>query len=144
MSPANGSPNPARDDPGTDDPGTKEPGIPGPEGSGPEHDPFEPVGAEELYVETDPARFSFESTGGARGQASDIDIQAQEILKLRDRMNEILASHTGRPLEQIAADTERDYYMSAEEAQDYGIVDVVTTQRTPARSPKSKQPEGDG
>ncbi|MAG29404.1 MAG: ATP-dependent Clp endopeptidase, proteolytic subunit ClpP [Deltaproteobacteria bacterium] len=68
--------------------------------------------------------------GGARGQASDIHIQAQEILKLRHRMNEILASHTGRPLEQIASDTERDYYMGAAEARDYGIVDVVTTQRS--------------
>ena len=67
--------------------------------------------------------------GGARGQASDINIQAQEILKLRQRMNEILATHTGRDVEQIASDTERDYYMSAEEAQDYGIVDVVTSQR---------------
>ncbi len=67
--------------------------------------------------------------GGARGQASDIDIQAQEILKLRRRMNEILAFHTGREIEQIAEDTERDYYMSAEEAKDYGIVDAVTSQR---------------
>ncbi len=67
--------------------------------------------------------------GGARGQASDINIQAQEILKLRHRMNEILATHTGRDVEQIATDTERDYYMSAEEARDYGIVDVVTSQR---------------
>ena len=67
--------------------------------------------------------------GGARGQASDIHIQAQEILKLRHKMNEILASHTGRPLDQIAADTERDYYMSALEARDYGIVDVVTSER---------------
>jgi ATP-dependent Clp protease protease subunit len=67
--------------------------------------------------------------GGARGQASDIYIQAQEILKLRERMNEILASHTGRDVEQIAADTERDYYMSAEEARDYGIVDVVVSER---------------
>ena len=69
--------------------------------------------------------------GGARGQASDINIQAQEILKLRHRMNEILASHTGRPLEQIAADTERDYYLSAGEARDYGIVDAVASQRSP-------------
>lgn len=67
--------------------------------------------------------------GGARGQASDIDIQAQEILKLRRRMNEILALHTGREIEQIAEDTERDYYMSAEEAKNYGIVDAVTSQR---------------
>ena len=68
--------------------------------------------------------------GGARGQASDIHIQAQEILKLRHRMNEILATHAGRPVEEIASDTERDYYMSAEEAQTYGIVDVVTSRRT--------------
>ena len=67
--------------------------------------------------------------GGARGQASDIDIQAQEILKLRHRMNEILSAHSGRPLEQIASDTERDYYMSATEAKDYGIVDVVASSR---------------
>jgi ATP-dependent Clp protease protease subunit len=67
--------------------------------------------------------------GGARGQASDINIQAQEILKLRHRMNEILADHTGRALDQIAADTERDYYMGAEEAREYGIVDAVANQR---------------
>ncbi len=70
--------------------------------------------------------------GGARGQASDINIQAQEILKLRHRMNEILASHTGRPLEQIARDTERDYYLGSEEAKEYGIVDAVANQRADA------------
>jgi ATP-dependent Clp protease protease subunit len=72
--------------------------------------------------------------GGARGQASDIHIQAQEILKLRHRMNEILASHTGRDVEQIAEDTERDYYMSAEEAQVYGIVDAVVSERVAEKS----------
>jgi ATP-dependent Clp protease protease subunit len=72
--------------------------------------------------------------GGARGQASDIDIQAQEILKLRHTMNEILATHTGRGVEEIASDTERDYYMSAQEALDYGIVDVVTNQRVAEQS----------
>ena len=72
--------------------------------------------------------------GGARGQASDINIQAQEILKLRHRMNEILATHTKREVSQIAGDTERDYYMSAEEAKDYGIVDVVTTGRVAGQS----------
>jgi ATP-dependent Clp protease protease subunit len=72
--------------------------------------------------------------GGARGQASDINIQAQEILKLRHRMNEILAIHTKREVSQIAGDTERDYYMSAEEAKDYGIVDVVTTGRVTGQS----------
>jgi ATP-dependent Clp protease protease subunit len=72
--------------------------------------------------------------GGARGQASDIHIQAQEILKLRHRMNEILASHTGRDVEQIAADTERDYYMSADEAREYGIVDAVVSERVAEKS----------
>jgi ATP-dependent Clp protease protease subunit len=72
--------------------------------------------------------------GGARGQASDINIQAQEILKLRHRMNEILAVHTKREVSQIAGDTERDYYMSAEEAKDYGMVDVVTTGRVTGQS----------
>ncbi len=63
--------------------------------------------------------------GGAQGQASDIEIQAKEILRLRERLNEILAHHTGQPLEAIERDTERDYYMSAQEAADYGLVDKV-------------------
>jgi len=67
--------------------------------------------------------------GGTRGMASDIDIQAQEILKLRHTMNEILASHTQQSEGRIAEDTERDYYMGAEEARDYGIVDTVVSQR---------------
>ena len=67
--------------------------------------------------------------GGARGQAADIDIQAREILKLRDRLNEVLALHTGRPGEQIARDSERDYYMSGEEARAYGVVDQVVAHR---------------
>jgi ATP-dependent Clp protease protease subunit len=71
--------------------------------------------------------------GGARGQAADIDIQAREILKLRDRLNEVLAHHTGRPHDQIARDSERDYYMSGEEARVYGVVDQVVARRsTPA------------
>lgn len=70
--------------------------------------------------------------GGAQGQASDIDIQAREILKMRERLNEVLAYHTGRPLEQIARDTERDYYMSGEEARDYGLVDQVVAHRPQA------------
>jgi ATP-dependent Clp protease protease subunit len=72
--------------------------------------------------------------GGAQGQAQDIDIQAREILKLRDRLNEVLARHTGRSLEQIAQDTERDYYMSGEEAQRYGLVDQVVAHRPEPRS----------
>jgi len=67
--------------------------------------------------------------GGARGQASDIDIQAKEILSLRQRMNEILAELTGQGADRIAADTERDYHMSSEEALKYGIVDQVMKNR---------------
>ncbi len=63
--------------------------------------------------------------GGAQGQASDIEIQAKEILRLRARLNEILAHHTGQSLETIERDTERDYYMSAQEAAEYGLVDKV-------------------
>ena len=63
--------------------------------------------------------------GGVQGQASDISIQAKEILRLRDRINEILASHTGKPLETISRDTDRDFFMSPQEAKDYGIVDDV-------------------
>lgn len=71
--------------------------------------------------------------GGARGQATDIDIQATEILKLRARMNEILARHTGKTVDQVASDTERDFYLSAEEAATYGIVDTVVSERPAAR-----------
>jgi ATP-dependent Clp protease protease subunit len=63
--------------------------------------------------------------GGVSGQASDIDIQAQEILSLRQRINRILARHTGQDKERIKKDTDRDYYMSAEEALDYGLVDEI-------------------
>lgn len=67
--------------------------------------------------------------GGAQGQASDIDIQAKEILKLRERLNKILAKHTGQSLKKIEKDTDRDYYMSAEEAKAYGIVDQIIETR---------------
>ena len=67
--------------------------------------------------------------GGFQGQASDIDIHAREILKARDRLNEILALHTGQSLEKIAADTDRDRFMSAEEASEYGIIDAVLAKR---------------
>jgi len=67
--------------------------------------------------------------GGVQGQASDIDIHAREILKLRDRMNQILAAHTGHSVEEIARDTERDYYMSGDDAQAYGLVDRVIRDR---------------
>ncbi|MDD5449121.1 MAG: ATP-dependent Clp endopeptidase proteolytic subunit ClpP [Candidatus Omnitrophica bacterium] len=65
--------------------------------------------------------------GGAQGAAADINIQAQEILRLKQKLNEILAKHTGQPIEKIEKDTDRDYFMSAEEAKAYGIVDEVIT-----------------
>ena len=67
--------------------------------------------------------------GGAEGKASDISIAAREILRLKDRLNEILASHTGKQAETLCADTERDYFMSAEEARAYGLVDEVLVKR---------------
>ncbi|EHI55957.1 ATP-dependent Clp protease proteolytic subunit [Johnsonella ignava ATCC 51276] len=66
-------------------------------------------------------------SGGARGQATEIQIVAEQILKDRKRLNEMLAANTGQPIEVIERDTERDYYMSAEEAMSYGIVDKVIT-----------------
>lgn len=63
--------------------------------------------------------------GGFQGQATDIDIHAREILKVRERLNEILVKHTGQPLEQIRQDTERDYFMSGDQAKAYGLVDEV-------------------
>jgi len=71
-------------------------------------------------------------SGGARGQATDIEIQAREILYLRERLNAALARHTGQTLERIARDVERDFFMSAEEARDYGIVDQVLEKRPDA------------
>ncbi|NLG80594.1 MAG: ATP-dependent Clp endopeptidase proteolytic subunit ClpP [Firmicutes bacterium] len=65
--------------------------------------------------------------GGAQGQATDIEIQAREIVKLREITQQILAKHTGQPIEKIAADTDRNFFMSAEEAKAYGIVDEIFT-----------------
>jgi ATP-dependent Clp protease protease subunit len=67
--------------------------------------------------------------GGAQGQASDIQIQANEILKIKNKLNEILASHTAKSMKQIQVDTDRDFFMSAEEAVEYGIVDKVIEKR---------------
>jgi ATP-dependent Clp protease protease subunit len=63
--------------------------------------------------------------GGVSGQAADISIQTKEILRLRDKIDEILSVHTGQPLEKIKKDTDRDYFMSAEEAKEYGVIDEV-------------------
>lgn len=67
--------------------------------------------------------------GGFRGQATDIDIHAREILKVRDRLNEILAKHTGQAIEKIQVDTERDNFMAADEAVKYGLIDTVMSTR---------------
>ena len=67
--------------------------------------------------------------GGARGQATDIAIQAEQILKLKKRLTKILAENSGQPLDKVTADCERDYYMSAGEAKDYGLIDKVFTKR---------------
>ncbi len=69
-------------------------------------------------------------SGGAQGQASDIHIQAQEILKIRARLNEVMAMHTGQSVEQIAADTERDNFMTAQQSMEYGLIDQVLTSRS--------------
>jgi ATP-dependent Clp protease protease subunit len=70
--------------------------------------------------------------GGFQGQATEIDIHAREILKIRERLNQIMAHHTGQPLDKIAKDTERDYFMSGGEAKEYGLIDEVIT-----RSPQT-------
>jgi ATP-dependent Clp protease protease subunit len=67
--------------------------------------------------------------GGFQGQATDIDIQAREILRMREELNQILAGHTKKPIEEIRKDTERDYFMSSNEAKNYGIIDKVLTKR---------------
>ena len=95
------------------------------------------MGAVLLAAGTKGKRFSLpnsrimihQPSGGARGQASDISIQAKEILRLKKRLNEIMASHTGQTVEQIDRDMERDNYMSADAAKEYGIVDEVVKSR---------------
>ena len=75
--------------------------------------------------------------GGFSGQASDFDIHAREILKMRDRLNEILAHHSGQSVEKVAADTDRDNFMGAEEAKTYGIIDAVLTTRESIKTAES-------
>ncbi|MEW5783924.1 MAG: ATP-dependent Clp endopeptidase proteolytic subunit ClpP [Bacillota bacterium] len=67
--------------------------------------------------------------GGAQGQAVDIEIHAREILKIRESLNQILADHTGQPVERIARDTDRDFFISAEDAKEYGIIDEILVHR---------------
>ena len=73
--------------------------------------------------------------GGAQGQATDIEIQAKEILYIKQRLNELIAGHTGQPLDKIAADTERDFYMSSEDAVEYGLIDKVIVKPEVLTSP---------
>ena len=73
-------------------------------------------------------------SGGSQGQASDIEIQAKEILFLRKRMNEIMASHTGRGVDELARDTERDNFMTAQDALDYGMIDKIQEPRVGLKS----------
>lgn len=68
-------------------------------------------------------------SGGSQGQATEIEIQAREILKTREQLNKILAERTGQPLDRIERDTERDYYMSADESKEYGLIDQVISKR---------------
>jgi ATP-dependent Clp protease protease subunit len=79
---------------------------------------------------------------GVQGQATDIDIQAREILRIRDELNRILVHHTGRAVEQIAKDTDRDFFMTAEQAKEYGIVDQVIVSHAPVL--RAAQATGDG
>ncbi len=71
--------------------------------------------------------------GGVQGQATDIDIQAREILRVRDEVNRILVTHTGQPLEKIQKDTDRDFFLTAEQAREYGIIDEVIVSRDGAK-----------
>jgi ATP-dependent Clp protease, protease subunit len=70
--------------------------------------------------------------GGARGQASDIQIQAAEIQRLKDRLNDILVKHTGQPLDRVGKDTDRDFFMGSPEAKAYGLIDEVVVQKKPS------------
>ncbi len=77
--------------------------------------------------------------GGAQGQASDIEIAAREILRLQDKIRTIIGTHTGQPYEKVARDTDRDYYLTADQAKEYGIVDeILTGQKEEEAKPKSK------
>ena len=67
--------------------------------------------------------------GGFQGQATDIDIHAREILRMREELNQILAKHTGQPLDRLQEDTERDFFMTGDQAKEYGIIDEVVTKK---------------
>jgi ATP-dependent Clp protease protease subunit len=69
-------------------------------------------------------------SGGSQGQASSIEIYTKEILRWKDRLNQVLSQHTGQPMKRVAKDTDRDYFMSAEDAKDYGVIDQIFAHRT--------------
>ncbi len=77
--------------------------------------------------------------GGFQGQATDIEIHAKEILKMRERLNEILVKHTGQPMEKIRVDTERDYFLSAQQAKEYGLIDEVIEKAPQDKKAKSEE-----
>ena len=76
--------------------------------------------------------------GGFEGQASDIEIQAREVISVKRRLEEIIALHTGQPLAKVSKDMERDYFLSADEAKDYGIIDRVIAHRRPRQAPANR------
>jgi ATP-dependent Clp protease protease subunit len=76
--------------------------------------------------------------GGFQGQATDIEIHAREILKMKDTLNKIMANHTGQPIEKIQTDTDRDFFMSGDDARVYGLVDEVITKKAPRGAIKEK------
>ncbi|MDI6741279.1 MAG: ATP-dependent Clp protease proteolytic subunit, partial [Smithella sp.] len=77
--------------------------------------------------------------GGFQGQATDIDIQAKEILRLKDELNAILAELTGQPLNKIVNDTERDYFMTSQQAKEYGLIDEIIARKPDASTQKNKE-----
>ena len=81
--------------------------------------------------------------GGFEGQATDIEIHAREVIALKRRLEAIIAQHTGRPLEQVSSDMERDYFMTADEAQAYGIIDTVITNRASSHESEVTRPASD-
>ena len=76
--------------------------------------------------------------GGVQGTASDISIQAEEILKIKKRINEILSRHTGKDFEQLSKDTDRDFYMSSADAKEYGLIDNILVKKEPLKKPKAE------
>ena len=88
--------------------------------------------ADKRYILPNARTMIHQPSGGAQGQATDIDIQAKEILIIRERLNRLMAGHTGQPLEVIERDTERDRFMDAEQSKEYGLVDHVVDRRSAA------------